>query len=239
MGNPSQQARVEQLHARITAQGVVPLVIAGPYRSGTSLVASICQALGAYIGEVTTTGGKHNPLGTYEAPELARLCRQMYAEPWLNELLDRPQRVTLLSSWLSTAMTEAPSTKLIGGKHPILCMLVDEVLEAWGDRTRFIFVRRPIEEALQSLKKTSWPDWRDSPGAHEHATNLLAQARDRGVDRLGERCLVVEYHELLKNPAAEVERIARYLGTLDHSVLANAIGRVRPELYRSKSGGAS
>jgi len=232
----SKESAVKLLHGRIAGHGTVPLVIAGPYRSGTSLVAAICEALGAHLGKELSTGSKHNPKGFHEEPRLARLCRQMYTQPWLHESMDRPRRLAALASWFSMEMAEAGSQKLIGGKHPILCLLVDDVLEAWGDRTRFVLVRRPVEEAIESLRRTNWPEWRTNPGSHEHSINLLAEARDRAIERLGERCLAVEYHQLLRRPDIEVERIATFLGPVEKKSLTKAAALVKPELYRTQLG---
>lgn len=239
MPRRGEESAIELLHRRIAARRAVPLVVAGPYRSGTSLVAGVCHALGAHVGRTAKSGNKHNPTTSFEAPLLGRRCRQMYREPWLEESVDRTRRVTLLASWFSMAMNYARGKKLIGGKHPIMCLLVDELLEAWGDRTRFIFVRRPVGEAIESLRRTNWPEWRNSPGSHEHAINLLAEARDRAVDRLGRRCLVVDYHELLERPEVEVERIGAFLGKVDQQRLARATAMVKPELYRTKLDSAS
>jgi hypothetical protein len=235
---PHRRSSAHLLQADIAARGVVPLAIAGPYRSGTSLVAGICHALGAYVGRAVRTRSPQNPRGFYEAPLLAEYCRRMYAQPWLEELLDRQDRVTLLATWFRVAMDEAGDRRVIGAKHPILCLLVDDVIEAWGRRTRFIFVTRPIEEAIESLRNTKWPEWGDHPGSHEHAVRTLAQARDRAAKKLRKRCLVTHYHDLLNSPAAEVERIAQYLGLRDPEAIAGATATVDPALYRTRSDSA-
>lgn len=214
---------------------MVPLAIAGPYRSGTSLVAGICETLGVHLGDTTGRRNVHNPMGYYESPGLAELCRRMYRQPWLEEAMPRPRRVAALASWLATALDSAGSSRVLGGKHPILSLLVDEVLEGWGERTRFIFVKRPLEEAIASLRKTNWPEWRDQPGSHEHAIRRLAEAGEHAIARLGQRCLVVEYHELLERPAAGVDTIAAFLGCAEpQAALSAATAMIQPGLYRTR-----
>ncbi|MFN8624792.1 MAG: sulfotransferase [Candidatus Binatia bacterium] len=234
MRRPSNESPIEPLHRRIAAHGVTPLAVAGPYRSGTSLVAAVCHALGADVGALANRATPRNPIGSFEAPLLAERCRQMYTEPWLVESVNRTQRVTSLAAWLSMAMTAAGGAQIIGGKHPILCLLSDELLEAWGERTKFLFVRRPVDEAIASLRKTNWLPWRANPGSHEQAIERLAAARDRAIERLGARSLVIDYHEMLRRPESAVDRIARFLGTGSPAGVAQAIALIQPALYRTK-----
>ncbi len=186
-----------------------PTVIAvvGPYRGGTSAVAGALHHLGIIMGHQFFTGGQHaSPKGCFEAKRLYDICFTCYPEPKFAEGKPRNRRVALLRGWLDGRASEGA---VIGAKHPKLCLMVPEMLEAWPG-CKLVVVNRPIEESVQSLDKLGW--WKQVQRP-EDLIRRLVQTRDRDLAKVPpDRVLSIDYGQFLENPKTGLEAVAKFAG---------------------------
>lgn len=217
--------RSSNTDARRTAElnNVTAVAVMGPYRSGTSCVAGILQQLGVHMGERLGQPNKNNPSGFFEAQWLAQQCRRMYDEPALASLAPEPDRIDLLRQWATDQRRIAHwKQTIVGAKHPLFCMMGDDLLKAWGENTKFIAVYRPFDESLASLNRTGWWDVATRKSCLQH----LWDARDEFLSRTDH--LHVDFHDLKEDPRSVVDRVIEYLKiNPTHKRISNAVGTVR------------
>lgn len=190
------------------------IVVLGPFRGGTSLVTGILQSLGVFVGErfiETDTGYE-----TYEGAWLQEQCLKCFDESPENwgYLGDRGHRVSELRVWHQWAINHAASlgVAVVGGKHPTMCMLVDELATAWanssGQPPLFIAVRRPVGEVVDSWLRAKTPDgdpWWPREDVPRIVTDLV-ETRDRTLAR--HKFYDVDFRELRQAPDRVIRGIA-------------------------------
>ena len=138
----------------------------------------------------------------YESASLAERLRAWWDEPSLQEKAPRAERVRALAQWVESQ--ERTGARWVGAKHPLLSLCGDDLLEAWGAETRWIWSYRPLEESIRSLAALGW--W---PGREEFVQRRLWDAASRFF--AGREHLRVELAGLRSDPSREVERIIHYL----------------------------
>jgi hypothetical protein len=185
----------------------LPMVVAvlGPYRSGTSAVAGAMHKLGISMGNQFFQGGQAaSPKGCFEAKALYDLCLACYPEPKFNEGKPYTARVQLLRQWLNG---RGNGGAVIGAKHPKLCLMIPEMLEAWPE-CRFVAVDRPIEKSIDSLRKLRW--WQP-PQTAEGLTTRLADTRNRDLAKVpAERVLRLDFDRFMAAPREHLEALATF-----------------------------
>ncbi len=200
-------------------------VVLGPYRGGTSLVCGVLQRLGVFVGrefwEAETT------YCTFEDTELRFACLECFDEAQTQWRLlgEFDKRVDTLRLWLNRAREQAVQFGCmgVGGKHPTLCKLVDEVALSWrteSDVPLFIAVDRPIADVLKS-----WTNARDSSGApwwprrdRETITRDLIKARDTALTQY--KHVRVDFQTLRQDPTRVISNLATACGLPDEHVEA-------------------
>jgi hypothetical protein len=191
---------------------ISPIAVLGPYRGGTSLVTGILQALGCFAGSnffEAQTG-----YCTYEASELRRCCLLCFDENAKCYLGTFEQRVAHLRRWAEWARKESAVNLFTAyvGKHPTMCMLVNELEIAWqfdGDPPPiFVSVRRPVDSILSSWQKAKslsghpwWPR-RD----RENLVNSFITQRD--ISLANRNSVVVDFQRLRSSPEPEILKLA-------------------------------
>ncbi len=187
----------------------MPMVaVLGPYSGGTSVVAGILHKLGIRMGSVFERPDGTNTGGNFEAQELAGMCRKMYREPWMTEQVDRDARVRLLKIWAAGHCRASRATcSLIGGKHPALCLMGPELMEAWN-RPLLISVERERDAVVNSLVRRDW-GW--PLEACLLVSEQLVAARDHFLSTVDAPCLRLSYEELVREPRAVIDRLCRFL----------------------------
>ena len=187
--------------------GLPPVVaVVGPYRGGTSCIAGAMHHMGVIMGHQFFTGGqKASPKGCFEAQRLFDICLACYPEPRFVEGKPYNRRVALLKGWLIGRKTEP----IIGAKHPKLCLLIPEMLEAWPG-CKLVVVHRPIEESVQSLDKLGW--WKPAQQP-ESLIRRLVETRDKDLAKVPEdRVLHLDYGQFLNDPRSGLEAVAKFVG---------------------------
>jgi len=190
---------------RAIPQAIKPVVaVVGPFRSGTSCVAGVLHTLGVSMGERFRRPMKGNPKGTFEAVALGELCRSFFTEPGCLERQPHEKRVAGLRRW--AASRSAGNSPTIGAKHPLLCLMMTEMCEAWPG-VRFVFCDRPPSESNASMAK-----WGGKWKAAKRTAETMIEARDDNAADITNPILRVDYHALLADPAGTVERLIAFLG---------------------------
>jgi hypothetical protein len=201
------------------------VAVLGTYRSGSSGVAGVLHHLGVDMGEPFWQPLTPDATLYYESASLADQLRIWWDEPSLEEKTPKAERVHFLAQWVESL--EWAGARQVGAKHPLLSLCGDDLLEAWGGATHFIWSYRPLEESIHSLIALGW--W---PGREEFVQRRLWDAASRFFERHPH--LRVELADLTSQPSREVERIIKYLGiTPNNEQIRNAINCIQPR-YKPK-----
>lgn len=204
------------------------IVVLGQFRGGTSCTAGVLHHLGVSMGATWSTI-KGNERGTYEAARLADFCRRAYQEPRMVCRLDRDARVQGLRDWALSRLRSIAPPAPIGAKHPSLCLMIPEILEAWP-QARFVAVERCIDASVRSMLRVGnwgWPRQQIEP-----TLRLLVETRDQTLAAIDPgRVLRIAYHDLIDAPAAAVQRLTDFAGVVPTAEqLAAAVAFVDPHL---------
>jgi len=221
--------------ARIREQHIPAVVpVLGQFRGGTSCVAGLIHKLGVSMGDRLKPKNRANPSGFFEAQYLARICRQSFKEPSLTEENTHDQRVARLRAWAAgRGYDDGQKVATIGAKHPTLCLMVPDMIEAWPE-VRFVCVDRPPEESSRSIKARNW-GW--PLEARRTVLPRMIEVRDRDLylHALDRPTLRLDYHNVVANPKATVRQLIQFLDLKPtDDQLAAALDHVRPELHRIK-----
>lgn len=203
------------------------MVILGPYGGGTSCVAGVLARLGVFMGtDFQQTGEPDRP--THEDAALARLVRAHLDEPTGERMTEESLLVSELSQWHDQHVESAISRHAApGAKHPLLCVIVDLLVEAWHPTLLIQVTRRP-SDVVASLVERGW--W--SRATIERAVPTLLSHRDRALERYPH--ISIAYDALVDSPSKAVPRIIEQLQLrCTESRVRSAIEYVRPGLRRN------
>jgi hypothetical protein len=201
------------------------VAVVGTYRSGSSLVAGMLHQAGIDMGAKFRSPDKSNPRGYFEAEELADLCRRIVVEPWLYRQVPYEETKALLRRWASDrclAFKDEPP--VFGGKHPLMCLLVHELVEAW-ENPYFICTDRPMEDTIASLKRTGWP-WPSE--SIERMIPMMTEMRDTVLRQASNQVLRVSLDRARSSPSMVMAEVSEFLGvTLSAESNRTAIEHVK------------
>src|SRR5271168_3823147 len=182
------------------------IVVLGPWCGGTSAVAGVLHHLGVFMGAdfVWAYRGPHE---TWEDSQLSKLCVRAFTEPGAQLQMDPRSLVANLRSWADNHRGAARTAgRRPGVKHPLLCVSIDFIRDAWGPVVPVV-VDRPVANVLASLNRLGW--WKDEQERAESTAHLIA-ARDRALS--GVATVRVDFEELRAAPADVIRRLADGLG---------------------------
>ncbi len=214
--NPDAAAIIKPVMQRVVA-------VLGFFRGGTSCVAGVLHKLGIPMGDEMLPTDPINPFGYFECRKLHRLSRLMFDNPSMARKLPSAQIIGLLRRW-ALERVGTSNTPCIGGKHPALCCLGQEMQIAWPN-CRFIVVDRDAADIVKSIVRTTW-GW-----SFEEATlntSTLLKQREQFLQSLPpSQYLRVDFNRLRSNTQSEVQRIAEWLGVpLNSDRIATAVAHV-------------
>ena len=182
------------------------IVVLGPWCGGTSAVAGVLHHLGVFMGAdfVWAYRGPHE---TWEDSLLSKLCVRAFTEPGAQLQMDARSFEANLRSWADNHRGAARiAGRRPGVKHPLLCVAMDYIRDAWGPVVPVV-VDRPVPNVIASLNRLGW--WKDEQERAESTAHLIA-ARDQA---LADAATVrVEFEELRTTPADVIRRLADELG---------------------------
>jgi hypothetical protein len=203
------------------------VVVLGPFRGGTSCVAGIIHHLGVSMGANLKKPSSLCPKGFFEAIRLGNFCRKSFRETQMIEQNTQFERVAWLRKWANGRRRHG---SVIGAKHPTLCLMVPDMIEAWP-KTVFVAVHRPVQESIDSLVRRRW-----NRSVAERVVPMMIERRNEALRSCGRPTLHVDYHEVLDDPGYWVRCIAEFLNispTEEQIRLATEF--VDPKLYRFRS----
>jgi tetratricopeptide (TPR) repeat protein len=182
------------------------IVVLGPWCGGTSAVAGVLHHLGVFMGAdfVWAYRGPHE---TWEDSFLSKLCVRAFTEPGAQLQMDARSFEANLRSWADNHRRAARiAGRRPGVKHPLLCVAMDYIRDAWGPVVPVV-VDRPVPNVIASLNRLGW--WKDEQERAESTAHLIA-ARDQA---LADAATVrVDFEELRTTPADVIRRLADELG---------------------------
>ena len=181
------------------------IVVLGPFGGGTTAVAKVLHHLGVFMG-AGFDWAYREPHETWEDSRLRRLCGRAFSEPGGQLQMDADSLKAKLRSWADDHRRAAHSAGCRPGvKHPLLCVAVDFIREAWGPVVPVV-VDRPFEKVVASLDRLGW--WKDEQERAESTAHLIA-ARDHALG--GTATVRVDFEELRAAPAVVIRRLAHEL----------------------------
>lgn len=170
------------------------IAILGTYRSGSSAIAGMLHHLGIELGSPFV--GDH-----YESSELSTALRVWWTEPLLLPSMNVKKRRKFLRQWIEAREI---GSNLVGAKHPLLSLSANDVFDAWGPETRFIWCARPLVESIDSLARLNW--WAE-PDRIQRKLNLANEEFFQTVEHLK-----LAYCTTQSDPMAQIELICNWLG---------------------------
>jgi tetratricopeptide (TPR) repeat protein len=178
------------------------IVVLGPFCGGTSAVAKVLNHLGVFMG-AGFDWAYREPHDTWEDSRLSQLIRRAFREPDGQLLMDADSLQAKLRTWADDHRRAAHSAGgRPGVKHPLLCVAVDSIRDAWGPVVPVV-VDRPYEKVVASLNRLGW--WKDEQERAEMTAHLIA-ARDHALG--GTATVRVDFEALRAAPAEVIRRLA-------------------------------
>ncbi len=168
------------------------VAVLGTYRCGSSLVASMLDALGVDMGAPYYSD-------YFEPADLSTSLRRWWNEPQLVTNEPTSSRVYQLRQWAETRATKP----WVGAKHPLLSLSSQDLLRAWGPGTKFIWCNRPLDESIASLERLDW--W---PQAEVIQTTLFKAVASFFPRENG---LIVNFSDTLERTDWVVKRLVEFL----------------------------
>ena len=207
----------------------IPFVILiGTQSSGSSAIAGVTYHVGVWLGD--DLGGRYgsdpdNQCG-FEDKNFGRALRHI---PVLSDRLRQPRILEAkLRQRINELTREARQRGQIpGAKRIRFSALGDVFMRILGDRLRVIDCHRPLADSIASLQRLN-PQKTNTAAVQQ----WIWDSKQRFLAAVpAEQQLRVEYYNLLKNPLAEAQRIAAWLGLEPtQEQIERAVRIVHPEM---------
>jgi hypothetical protein len=172
------------------------VIVLGCYRSGTSAVAGVLHNLGVFMGKDFDPPASTNPKGFFEDLEFKRLFNMMSNKKSPDGLLSVLCRIR-----------EAEHA-LWGVKDPQLCAHLHKMLPYLKEH-KIISTLRPKEEIARSLSRAACGT---SEMQYMPLVEYYLQKKDEALAAYDGPVLEVDFGKLKSDAAAEVARIAEFVG---------------------------
>jgi hypothetical protein len=196
--------------------GVPVVVVLGMHRSGTSLVASLCQAMGVNVGDELLGAHPSQPYGHFEDVDFYHLNQRILHR--LGCKWDNPPTIEHVvkhrDAWHTTAvqlMRRKSGSQLWGWKDPRTCLTLPIY---WPIRdVRLVFVHRQNGDIYRSLMARSGGNAEKWKAVHKRYKQGLAWAWTR--DRQQRVTILFDNLVNERTSGREVEKLAKFLGCKD------------------------
>ena len=200
------------------------VIICGPFRSGTSLTAALCDRMGVHFGpeeEFSPPADRYNPTGYFQRSDVVGV-NQMILD-YMPDSLDRdiplppelPSEIAERLVGLDLGWLEGQG--ISGLKDPRFSLTLPAWLAAapWGEqKIRVVRVHRNIESAASSAARHhavgKFCDY-DFAQAKVLTERLDSAARQVCLNR-SVAAHVVDFDRLIRRPYEEVQGLAGFLG---------------------------
>lgn len=128
------------------------IAIVGLYRSGSSFWAEALHHLGVNMGGPFWENDIPNdPANHYEPAAESVILREMWNEPRALTNWTPEHRQLFLRNY---AEKHGPGC---GIKHPLLSLMIPDILKAWGDDVVIVWSFRALADSVASLTRTTFP----------------------------------------------------------------------------------
>jgi len=189
------------------------VAVMGTYFGGINTLAGVMKELGLFLGmEIGQPTDPKQPQ-FFEDAYLGEVCRNSFSEPWLEEKRSQVDRVNHLRRWAGIQCKHMPQeAKILCGKHPMLSLMGEEIMEAWkepnGYEPKFISVERDADECYKSMQQVPWC-WH--PSAAKYAFNRLAEAREEFFTKYQPPLLSIDYETMKAEPERVITELCEFL----------------------------
>lgn len=196
-------------HEITSARISLPMVaVLEPFSAYSSGVAGMLHVLGINVGAEFPDTKVGSSQDFYEDGRLGRICRNSYRQPMLTEENAYADRVTLLRHWAAEHCRRIPAaTRMAGGKHPTLCLMGPELMEAWNE-PRFIFVERDLAECAISIHESGW-GW--PMDVVKSVLRYMVTARNSFLKDRAPSVLTIDERWLRTSPHEVVDSVCEFL----------------------------
>jgi hypothetical protein len=178
--------------------------VLGPWGSGTTAVTGLLSHLGAYTCPPYFITNDPRTKNSFEPAELREILLRHVHVPSLMIVGNRLKLAMDMQVWFKTVLDEGADAPLIAIKLPLLSMLVAETKALVNPH--FVLVRRPLADIERTRVRRNWHPVYGILGARALYKEIYCALFDTGSD-----FLEVAYPELIEQPAAQLERITRFL----------------------------
>lgn len=188
--------------------------VLGPWRGGTSLVTGILRTLGVYVGDRFLDA--ETSYCTYEDLNLRKACLMGFDERpgfWQYHG-NREVRSMFLREWLcwATSRYKEQNAIAVGGKHPILCKLVEELYSAWNIPEKVSLHTISVVRSEQDIHR-SWTRKIASDGSYwwprpdrEFVVSDLIQSRNAALE--SKPYIQIDFEYLRTCPISAITELA-------------------------------
>jgi len=192
------------------------ILVCGPHRSGTSAITKSLEVLGVSLGATLMPPDTSNEKGYWEDPDFYALNQEMLASTgrdWHHlKPLDEPEITLLHEAYFQRASRllkeKSGSTELLGVKDPRFSLLLafwKNVFKDSGIEASYVIaIRHPLSVAASLAVRDRLPEEKSHWLWISHLLGCLVGT---------EKCerIIVEFDELLRNPAIQIGRLANAL----------------------------
>ena len=194
------------------------LIISGMHRSGTSLMASLCQSAGLSIGErlmwptESNLAGHFEDLDFYDFHQRVLAANGLGREGWIADAattIDVPEPLRNVAGELIA--TRHRLARPWGWKDPRTVLF----LEFWNSLlpdARWLFVVREPSQVIDSLFRRGDATFLDNPSFALKVWRHYNETIRSFVRRHSDRCLVMDVCQIGNDPQAVIETIRNRLG---------------------------
>lgn len=203
--------------------------VLGAHRSGTSVAAGACDALGAVLGQRFIAASDENPRGFFEDEDIVQLNDRLLRSAWLSwdalgyvwqEDFAAPEYRPYHERAVQLLRERFSGQSLAAMKDPRLCILlpfwqaaVREALDA--DVYYVLAVRHPAHCARsQKARNSADDDFHLIGKRREHVLLLWATYMYQALVALqanADKLLVLDYESMVAAPADHLARLAEFL----------------------------
>ncbi|HSH89383.1 MAG TPA: hypothetical protein VK996_05330 [Ramlibacter sp.] len=182
----------------------VPLVlVCGPWSSGTSAVAGLLAKAGLQApGPYVAVNDPKTP-ATYEMKAFQQVLRGLASEETLKRTASSADIVRALQQFRDTALRDAPGPIML--KHALTAVMLPELAQVFD--VRVVAVVRPLDAIESTRVRRRWKPSMGAAGAkvvYKQVFEYIANSETPFT--------VVRYSELLSNPEAALDGLARFCG---------------------------
>ncbi len=209
------------------------IIVLGMHRSGTSMIASVVEALGVHMGEeLLPPHETDNKYGYYEDTDFVPLNDSILTAAG-GDWIKPPARYKILIEYenfkdrIEKLITKKQKNNTWGWKDPRTALTV-ELFLPYIDNPHFIYIKRDFASVAKSLKKRN----------EQYDANYLFHLSEEYNQRIQYLitknkkipALELRYEDVIKYPKRTVKKIELFLGyNFSKEREINAIGRIKPE----------